>query len=310
MKLKFLLSFILIGFLSFSNAQSIDELKAMQADKAAVAADFQAKAGAAQAEVNALQAEIDKLSGWRKGFSGMLGFDWNKSNGWVANPNPDASSSSLNIDLNAYALMDKEKVFWHNKGFVTKSWSDVDLSSADSGADDDNLFDNGTKDILNISSLGGYKISDNFALSGLGEINTSVENFLSPGTFDIGVGATWLPSSNLTVVIHPFNYHIAFSGIDNVDSEGSVGAKVRADYFQDFNIGGKTVKWTSTLTTFAPYSKAEEGEPKLFNYQWINMLNFEVWNGIGVGVGWGLRNSEFESDDVQSYTALGLSYGF
>lgn len=310
MKFKFILSFILLGSLTIMNAQSVEELKSLQAEKAAEAADFSAKAGAAQSEVDALQAQIEKLVGWRTGFSGLLGFDWNKSNGWAANPNPDAASSSLNIGLNGYAMMDKEKHFWHNKGIIQKAWSDVDLSSGDQGEREDNLFDNGTVDILNLSSLAGYKLSDKFALSGLGELNTSIENFLSPGTFDIGVGATWLPIQNMTVVLHPFNYHIAFSGVDGVSSEGSLGGKVRIDYFQDFAVSSKAVKWTTTLTSFIPYKGAADGVPTLFNYTWLNTLSFEVWKGIGVGIGWGLRNSEFESPDVQSYTSVGLSYGF
>ena len=309
MKIKFLLSFMLMACFTITQAQSVDELKAMQAEKAAQAADFTAKAGAAQAEVDALQTQIDKLIGWRKGFGGLIGFDWNKSNGWIANPNPDATSTSLNIGLNAYALMDKEKVFWHNKGIINKAWSDVDLSDSDQ-EDDEGLFKNGTVDILNISSLAGYKISDKFALSGLGELNTSIENFLNPGTLDIGVGATWLPTQNMTVVIHPFNYHVGFSAVDGVSSMGSFGAKIRVDYFQDFNISSKAVKWTTTLTSFIPYKGADEGEPNLFEYMWLNTLSFELWKGIGVGLGWGLRNSELESPDVQSYTSVGLSYGF
>jgi len=319
MKLKFLFSILLMGSLTIGNAQTIDEIKSQIADKSAEAADYSAKAGAAQAEIDALQGQLDKLVGWRTGFNGVLGFDWNKSNGWIASPNPDAFSSTLNIGLNAHALMDKEKVFWHNKGFITKSWSDVDLSDEDQAIDDDNLFDNGTVDILNISSLAGYKLSEKFALSGLGELNTSVENFLNPGTFDIGIGATWLPIQNMTIVIHPFNYHVAFSGVDGISSSGALGGKVRLDYFQDFNVAGKAVKWTTTFTTFVPYSDITQTianadgstfEAGLFEYTWLNTLSFEVWNGIGVGVGWGIRNSQFESTSTQSYTSVGLSYGF
>ena len=319
MKLKFLFTFILMGSLTIMNAQSVEDLKALQAEKAATAADFSAKASAAQSEVDALQGQIEKLIGWRKGFNGLLGFDWNKSNGWIASPNPNASSSTLNIGLNAHALIDKEKLFWHNKGFISKSWSDVDLSNDDQASDDDNLFDNGTVDILNISSLGGYKLSDKFAISGLGELNTSIENFLDPGTLDIGVGVTWLPIQNMTVVIHPLNYHVAFSGVEGVSSNGSLGGKVRVDYFQDFTVGGKNLNWSTTLTTFIPYSDITQTitnpdgtqfDAGLFEYTWLNTLSFEIWKGIGVGLGWGIRNSQYESTDTQTYTSVGLSYGF
>ncbi|NNE26981.1 MAG: DUF3078 domain-containing protein [Saprospiraceae bacterium] len=286
-------------------AQSLEDLQEMKAEKMAQIGDLQSEISTLQGEVNGIQKDIDKLIGWRKGFSGLIGFDFNNSNGWAANPNPDASSSALNIALTAFANKDGEKYFWNNKGIITKSWQDVDLSDADSGNDDDGLFDNGTVDIFNIQSLYGYKLSDKLAVSAMADLNTSVENFLSPGTLDFGAGVTWLPANNLTVVIHPLNYHLAFSGVDGVDSQGGLGAKIRADYNQGFDIAGKGLNWNSTLMTFIPYSS---NEPTLFEYTWLNTLSFEVWKGIGVGIGFGLRNAEFESPDTQSYYSIGLSY--
>ena len=322
MRQKLILFFVGLFSCAFVQAQSIDELKNIQTEKQANVDDLQAQIDAAKAEIADLQTAIDKLSGWRTGFTGLVGFNWNSSNGWIANPNPDATSTALNIGLTGYALADKEKTFWHNKGILTKSWQDVDLSEDDGAAENDGLFDNGTVDILNLSSLAGYKINDKIALSGLAELNTSVENFLSPGTFDIGVGATWLPMDNMTVVIHPLNYQIAFSGLDALDTKGSLGAKVRVDYFKDFVISGKSFSWTTTLTSFLPYSNEKQvvelvpGDPTtefeagLFVYTWLNTITFDVWKGVGVGIGFGLRNAEFESSETQSYTSIGLSYNF
>ena len=311
---------LFLGICTISHAQTLDELKTTQADKKAMQSEAQAKADALQGEIDALQTQINRLSGWMTGLSGLVGFDFNKSNGWVASPNPNASSSALNLGVTAYANRESEKTFWNNKGVLTKSWNDVDLTEADGMAANDGLFDNGTVDILNISSLAGYKLSEKFALSALGEMNTSLSNFLKPGTVDIGIGATWRPVENLVIVIHPFNYHIAFpaDGL-GVDTQGSIGAKLRADYTKDFNLAGKKVAWSSTFTSFIPYSDKKsiflEGTPEqyeagLFEYTWLNTLSFEIWKGIGVGVGFGLRNAEFESQDTQSYYSLGLSYGF
>lgn len=301
-------------------AQSLDELKAQKAEKAAAAADLEGQAKAIRGEIAGIQKEIDFLSGWRTGFSGIVGFDFNKSVGWVANPNPDASSTSLNIGLTAYALNDKPKYFWHNKAVITKSWQDVDLTEEDTG---DNLFDSGTVDIFNLSSLAGYKFSPKFAASALGEVNTSVENFLAPGTMDIGAGVTWLPMENMTVVVHPLNYHIAFpsDSLKNggIETSGALGAKVRVDYTNKFIIVGKNLAWSSTFTTFFPYQDEKttftraDGttyEAGLSEYTWLNTLSFEVWKGIGVGIGFGLRGADFESEDLQSYYSVGLSYGF
>jgi len=301
------------------NGQSLDELQTMKAEKEGSIADFEAQIDAANAELAELQKEIDILSGWRKGVTGLVGFDWTNSNGWVSNPNPDARSSALNIGITGFLNNDKEKTFWHNKGIIQKAWQDVDKSEADRTTPDDGLFDNGTVDILNLSSLAGYKLSDKFAISGLGELNTSIGNFLSPGTLDIGVGVTWLPIENLTVVVHPLNYHVAFSGIDDLETTGSFGAKFRVDYFKDFNIAGKGMTWSTTLTGFIPYSDKQQivtltdgtdFTAGLTEYSWINTLTFEIWKGIGVGLGWGIRNAKFESASTQSYTTVGLSYGF
>jgi len=335
---KIILNTLLFSLFSLClMGQSIEDLKEMQMDKKSKVADLQSKIDGLNTEVDGLQAEIDKLSGWRKGVTGLVGFDWNRSNGWIANPNPDAKSASLNIGLTGYILNDKEKYFWHNKGIVQKAWNDVDLSDADDVQRDangdiipdvkDGLFRNGTVDILNLSSLAGYKLSKTFAISGLAELNTSIGNFLEPGTLDIGVGATWLPIQNMTVVVHPLNYHYAWpsqeekaKGVNGISSTGAFGAKVRIDYFQDFNIAGKPFKWSSTLTSFLPYSDKKQAirdannitirEAGLFEYTWINTFTFEVWRGIGVGLGVGIRSSDFESSSLQSYTNFGLSYGF
>ena len=324
MKKSFVWTLALVfGVITFSQAQSLTDLKAMKAEKEAARAEAQATADGFTGEINDLQKQIDILSGWRKGLTGLIGFDFNKSNNWQSSPNPESSSSALNISLTAFAKKDTENAFIHNKGILTKSWSDVDLSEDDMNADDDGLFDNGTVDILNLSTLAGHKLSDIFALSGLAELNTSVENFLEPGTFDIGIGGTLTPGDDLVIVVHPLTYHIAFpsqeskdSG-DGIETKGALGAKVRADYTKAFNINSKQLTWSSTFTTFIPYGDKkqtffagtpDEYEGGLFEYTWLNTLAFEIWKGIGVGVGFGLRNSELESPDTQTYYSLGLSY--
>jgi len=87
--------------------ESLMELKEKMAEMEAQQADAQGQADALQGDIEGLQKQIDKLTGWRKGVNGLFGFDWNNSGGWIANPNPDAQSSSLNINLTGYALNDK-----------------------------------------------------------------------------------------------------------------------------------------------------------------------------------------------------------
>ncbi len=319
--MKHLLYILLCSGLCFQvSAQSLEELTSMKAEKAGFIEDLEEQIKAAQGELDVIQVELDKLSGWRKGVSGILGLDWNRSNNWIANPAPDSRASSLGIDITGYLLNDKEKTFWHNKASLVKAWNDVDLSPTDLENPEDGLFQNGTVDILNISSLAGYKFTEKLAASGQAELNTSLGNFLKPGTFDIGVGVTWLPIKNLTVLVHPLNYNIAFPADGSAFStSGTLGAKVRADYFMDFVVAGKDVNWTTTLSAYFPYTSLDpvivdsggtptEVTPSVTNITWLNNLSFELWKGIGVGVGWGLRRAEFESGDLQSYSKLGLSY--
>lgn len=328
MKKITLILFVLFAAYSAVDAQTLDaDLKAKQAELA----EAEKKVEELTTAVSDLEAQIETGAGWLTGYSGLLGFDFNKSNGWVANPNRDAESSSLNLGLSGYANRITDEFFLRNKGVLTKSWQDIKLTQADRDSGQ-NLFDKGTVDILNISSLAGKPISEQIAISGLGELNTSLGNFLNPGTLDIGVGVTWTPDiDDLVVVVHPLNYHIAFSGVDGVSSEGALGAKVRADFNREFNVSGKAVKWSSTLTSFVPYGDTgsvipdqfeevdgvvtdnliqESFDADLFEYTWLNTFSFEVWNGIGVGLSLGLRNANFESPETQSFYSLGLSYAY
>lgn len=313
--------FLFVGFMilaAHTNAQTMDELKAKKADLQSQAAAKQAEVDALNGEISAVDREIEILSGWIKGFTGNVGFDFNKSNNWVASPNRNARSTSLGLSLSAFANKITEKTMWRNKGIITKEWQDVDLTDEGNGS---GLFDNGTVDILNLSSLYGFRVHPKFSFTGLAELNTSIENFLAPGALDFGIGATWTPNNDLVVVLHPLNYHIGFSGQDGIETSGALGLKLRADYTKKLIVAGKNLNWSSTLTGFVPYSDTEsqilvnpdepDGETYtagLTEYTWVNTIGFEVWKGIGVGIGFGLRNADFESRDTQTYYNLGLTY--
>jgi Protein of unknown function (DUF3078). len=281
------------------NAQSVIELKEKRAELEAAHGEAQAAADALAAEMAAIDSEMEILSGWQKGILGSVGFNLGSQSNWAGSANPNSSNATLGIGLNAFANSIRENDFWRNKGILTLGWQQVDPNTDDDGVGTG--FDLNT-DLLNLSSLYGKNISDTWALSGLGELNTSVGNFLDPGTLDLGVGLTWNPSDALVVVIHPLNYHVAFSSVDGVETIGSLGAKVRADYTHQFPGG---VGWSSTLSTFIPYVSED---PTLFNYSWLNNLTYVIKGGIGVNFGFGLRNAERESPDLQTYYNIGLSY--
>lgn len=303
MKKLYILFFGLFVLTISANAQTLEELKAKKAELATQAAAKQAEADALNGEIGALNKEIDILSGWMTGFSGNVGFDFNKSNNWNVSPNPNSSSTTLALSLATFANRITEKHIFRNKGLLNMAWQDVNLDESAGVEDTTSLFDGGTLDNLNLSSLYGYRIHSKFAISALGALNTSVQEFANPGAFDFGLGGTWTPNNNLVVVVHPINYHAAFTRKEGVESMGGLGLKLRADYTNQYTIAGKTFNLSSTLTGFLPYT-----DEMIQEYTWINSISFDLWRGIGVGLGFGFRDAEFESPDTQSYYNFGLSY--
>ena len=317
-----LLLLALLSTLTAVRAQddpTLEQLRTRKAEAEAELAAANEAATEAQGQVDALDAQIRQLSGWITGFTGLIGFNLAGSQQWIANPNPTSRSSSLAIGLTAFANREQPKYFWNNKLIVNRAWQRVDID----GTDDSDLFDNGTVDLLNLSTLAGYKLNPKLALSAQGELNSSMGNFLEPGTLDFGVGATWKPIANLVVVVHPLNYRVTWSAFDNVDSEGALGAKLRADYQNELLVAGRKIAWSSTLTSFLPYSDTQvelavvdefgvvtdaTREAGLFEVTWLNTFSFQVWRGIGVGFSFGLRDADFEFDELQTFYTLGLTY--
>ena len=306
-------TFLTIGI---TTGQSLDELKSMQADKIATAGDLQGQIDALHGEIDDLQGQIDKLSGWRTALNGVVNFGLGNNSNWIGSPNPNASSTSLGIGIFGHALKDTEKSLWHNRLTIDKQWNDIDLVE---GVDNGGLFDNAVSDVLNISSLYGYKIHPKLAISGLADLKTSVENFLKPGDLDIGVGVTWLPIENMTVVIHPINYHVAWPADGTaLETKGALGAKFQVNYFKDLTIAGRNISWVTELTGFLPYSDKKQDvldetgalirQAGLTTWEWNNNFTWEIWKGIGVNLGLGFRNSQLQFDGIQRYTKLGFSY--
>ena len=160
-------------------------------------------------------------------------------------------------------------------------------------------------DVINITSLFGYKFNEKLAASVLGEYRSNIlSNFNNPGYLDIGAGATWTPAENLVVVIHPLNYNFVFAD-DSLGYESSLGAKIVADYAREITKG---INWKSNLSTFVSYKSSD-----LSNWTWVNSLAFSVFNGVGVGVEFGLRGNKQEAlaagltdNPLQTYYVIGV----
>ncbi len=311
---KIVIALALFAGTTFAFAQTADELKALQGPK-------NDSIAAIQGRVDALQAQIDALPGWKKGAFGTIGANLSGANNWYAQGAPNNSSGNIGVSVNGFANLERDKFFWKNSGNINLQW--VKLDNKDNPADDDSF--NGTTDVFTITSLYGYKLNKNFAISALGEFRTSIiNNFNDPGYLDLGVGATWTPITDMVVVIHPLNYNFVFSSTDAV-YESSMGAKIVVDYTKQLG----AVNFKTNLSAFQSYKSSN-----FSNWTWTNSFGYTIWNGIGLGFEFGLRNNKQESlanaltvaanqtppatpptfNDVdvktQSYWLFGLNYAF
>ncbi|MBT8238215.1 MAG: DUF3078 domain-containing protein, partial [Croceitalea sp.] len=178
-------------------AQTEEELKStLGAKKDSIAA--------IQGRADAIQAQIDALPGWKKGAFGTIGGSLSNFNNWYSQGTPNNSAGNIGITVNAFANLTEDKFFWRNALTTNLNW--VKLDDQDDPTDSDKFRQ--ATDVFNISSLYGQKLSEKFAISGLGEYRTTIlSNFNDPGYLDLGVGGTWTPITNLVVVIHPLNYN-------------------------------------------------------------------------------------------------------
>ena len=312
---KILFTIVLMLTFTLGFSQTKEELEAKKKEKQAVA-------DAAQAEADALQGQINALPGWRKGAFGVIGGSLSNFNNWYSQGAPNNSSGNIGINFNAFANKLEDTYFWRNSLTANLAW--VKLDNKDTDLDNDSFQP--TTDVFNISSLYGYKLSDKWAVSTLGEYRTTIlDNFNDPGYLDVGVGMTWTPIDNLIVVIHPVNYNFVFAKNDAV-FESSLGSKVVADYTRQI---GK-IAFKSNLSAFYSYKSSD-----LSNWTWNNNFSYTLWKMIGVGFDFGLRSNKQEAlnyalgqfdpmalplgavptfenvdNELQTYYTLGLTYKF
>lgn len=284
-------------------AQTQEELAAQKAEKAARAAELKTQLDAVNGEIAAIDAQMVKWPRWETGAFGTVGLGFNGFNNWQPRAQPNIASSTIGIALNGYANNLAKKYFWRNAANVNMGW--VKFDDRDNPLDEDEFQQ--SADVINLSSLFGYKFGEKLAASSLAEYrSTLLSNFNNPGYLDIGVGATWTPVQNLVVVVHPLNYNFVFAD-DAFDYQSSLGAKIVADYTKELIKG---VNWKSNLSVFQSYKSGD-----LSNWTWVNSFGFQVFKGLGVGLELGLRDNKQESlaagltdNPLQTYYVLGLSY--
>ena len=309
MNKKLLFSTFLMFAITFGFSQTKEELEGQKSEKQAEADKF-------QKEADAIQAQIDALPGWHFGAFGTIGGSLSQFSNWYSQGTPNNSAGNIGFTVNGYANKIEDAYFWKNALTLNLNW--VKLDDKDDPTDDDSFQP--TTDVFNISSLYGYRVSKSWAVSAFAEYrSTIIDNFNDPGYLDLGVGMTWTPNSDLTVVIHPLNYNFVFAD-DTTIFDSSLGAKIVADYTK--TIGKLNIK--SNFSTFQSYDSSD-----LSNWTWTNSLGYTVWKNIGVGLDFGLRDNKQEAlnyarntlgndgatfdnvdNDLQSFWTFGLSYKF
>jgi hypothetical protein len=241
--------------------QTLEEYRTMKKEK-------EKEMKALKSEISLLKTKIDSFPGWELGTYGTLGYNLSHFNNWQKGANPNAISAAIRASVNAFANYRDSKTFWRNAVSTNLGWLKLDTDRDDS---ESATFEQ-VADVLHLSSLFGYTVVDNLAVSTLAEFNTSVlSDFNNPGILDFGVGSTWKPVKNLVIVMHPLNYHWVFG--DNPEFTDALGAKIVVDYTSQIVSG---LGWKTNLTTFISYKATD---PSLTEWTWANSLSLNVWKG-------------------------------
>jgi hypothetical protein len=290
MRKQFLLSFLfLFIFISFLEAQTVEEMTAEKAQKEKELAELKPQAEDLAGKVATLEADVaalaDKLTPyprWDLGAFGTLGLNVANFNDWLSKEKPSTVATNIGVTANLFANLDQKKYFWRNSLGLNLGWLKFEDKTEIERAE----FEVAS-DALNYTSLFGYKLNDKIAVSALAEYRTAIlrEKLNDPGFLDIGVGVTLTPITDLVIVIHPLNYNFVFSKGD-LEYESSLGAKIVVDYKKEII---PNLAWRSNLSAFFSY----EDTRNFSNWTWVNGFSTTV-KGIGVGLEVGFRNNRQE----------------
>ena len=200
----------MVAFCFAMQAQTVEEMTNAKAAKekelAALEtqlADLTGKVGALKGEVAGLTDKLTPYPRWDVGALGSAGLNFSGFDSWFSKDKPNTKAVNIGFVANAFANLQQKKYFWRNGANLTLAWLKFDNV--------DEVKDNGdfqvAADAFNFTSLFGFKLSEKFAISTLGEYRTSMLDgkFNNPGYLDIGAGATWTPVTDMVVVFHPLN---------------------------------------------------------------------------------------------------------
>ncbi|MCB0584206.1 MAG: DUF3078 domain-containing protein [Phaeodactylibacter sp.] len=301
-----LFTFAILSFIAFSAvAQTEEELKEMKAQKKEEIKALESQIATLNGEVADINKQLLEFPRWETGVFGIVGANLNGFSDWFAREKPNSTAIGLSFSANAYANYFTRKTFWRNAGNLNIGFTRLKEKDRDGNVVEETELK--SPDVVNFSSLFGYKLSEKLAISVLGEYrSTFLENFNNPGYLDLGTGITWTPIENLVVVAHPLNYNFVFAEAGST-FESSLGAKIMADYTKEILTG---VNWKSNLSYFLSYQ-----DPDYSNWTWVNGIAFQALKKVGVGLELGLRSNKQEAiakevadNPLQVYYVAGLTY--
>ncbi|MCB0549320.1 MAG: DUF3078 domain-containing protein [Phaeodactylibacter sp.] len=300
------LTLTLLCVLTFSAAaQTEQELKDLKAQKQTELGALESQVAALKGEIASIDQQLLVFPRWETGVFGIVGANLNGFNDWLSRDQPNSSSIGLSFSANAFANYFTPKTFWRNGGNLNVGFAKLKEKDRDGNIVAETELR--SPDVVNVSSLFGFKLSEKMAISTLGEYrSTFLENFNNPGYLDLGMGMTWTPISNLIVVAHPLNYNFVFAE-EGSTFQSSLGAKILVDYTKEVFTG---VNWKSNLSYFLSYEDSDYS-----NWTWVNGIAFQAFKKVGVGLELGLRSNKQEAiakevsdNPLQTYYVVGLTY--
>ncbi|MEM9887526.1 MAG: hypothetical protein AAF849_16640 [Bacteroidota bacterium] len=321
MKHKQLFILLLIICPTLLPAQSLKELKALRKEKRVARNEVSNK-------IDSLTKVIQSYPGWKTGFSGVFGMDFTGSRNWFANAIETNDTRAYSTSFNAFANYDRKKLFSRNNVnavLQVQRVKNININD-DTGEEETTTKLISTASNFSISSLNGYKYSEEFSISLEMGYQTGILNFEEdegkvvsifndPGQLTASIGGSWSPNNNLVFSVHPLGAQWNFP---TEDYSSSIGARISGIYnntFFDF------LGWATDLRVFIAYLGDESQDytaGDLSTWDWTNTFTIsDLIGGIGVGFTLGLRRNKQlafnkniieEAGQLQMYYALGLSY--
>lgn len=306
-----LIACLLVGAITMDlSAQSLQEVQSeLEATKGEISSLEDKRA--------ALEKQIEDfdLIGWKIGGTGGLGLNLaGFSDSWVIAKGDN--TGALLGNLNVYANYNQDKWFLNNNGQLRLGYLNTVSNIAD-------LWDGWTQNLddIYLSSLYGYKLTDQLAVSALADARTSFNNFFDPALVTVGVGVTWTPSSNFVLVVHPLTFRGTWVqtdekkpgyGFDDLSKnvQGDMGAKIKATYTDELL---PRLNWVSDFTAFLNY-----GAFDLPEITWNNDFGYALSEFVTLNFGHTLRyykpetwgnfvGSYKNADNLDYFAATGVS---